>query len=63
MRFLLHVAAVALAAIAAVLCFTTIDGSTFQDALGFLFAGIACYWASGLPDTPGSYVVQRRPAP
>jgi len=52
MRFLLHAAAVVLAAIAAVLCFKQIDGSSFQDALGFLFAGIACYWASSLPAAP-----------
>lgn len=63
MRFLLHAAAVVLAAIAAILCFRTIDGSDFQDALGFLFAGLACYWASSLPDGPGPIVVQRKPAP
>jgi hypothetical protein len=60
MRFLLHAAAVILAAIAALLCFKTIDGSTFLDALGFLFAGLACYWASSLPDGPGPIVVTRR---
>jgi hypothetical protein len=63
MRFLLHVAAVALAAIAAILCFKQIDGSTFTDALGFLFAGLACYWASQLPDGPGPIVVQRKSTP
>ena len=63
MRFLFHVAAVVLAAIAAILCFKTIGGSTFTDALGFLFAGIACYWASLLPDGPGPIVVQRKGTP
>lgn len=63
MRFLLHVAAVVLAAIAALLCFRTIDGSTLVDALGFLFAGLACYWASQLPIVAGPVVVQRQSTP